>query len=208
MRELHEKIALHGATTLTDSELISIIIDSQPVAEALMAQHTLLTLPTEEISRLRMCAGIGLVKAAKITASVELARRIAKAKASNNTRIQSLQEAEKVLRPLFDGLDHEECWVLFMTSSGRVLEKMKISQGGVQATVVDNRLIIKRALELLATQLIMAHNHPSDGAEPSQADIRLTYSLRSAAELFDITLLDHIIITQTSHYSFKKSGLL
>lgn len=208
MRELQEKIALHGAAALTDSELITAIIDNQAVAQALMSQYSLTTLPVEDISRLRMSCGMGLAKASKITAAIELARRIVKTKTGNVDRIQSLEAAEKILRPLFDGLDHEECWVLFMTNSGKVIEKMKISQGGLQATVVDNRLIIKRAIELLATQMILAHNHPSDNAQPSQADITLTNRVKSAAELFDITLLDHIIITRSQSYSFKKFGLL
>lgn len=208
MRELHERILLHGAASLTDSELLGIVIDSEEVAQSLISQYTLTTLPVDDISRLRMSAGIGVAKAIKIIASVELARRIAKSKTEVVDRIQSCEEAEKVLRPLFDGLDHEECWALYLTNSGKVLDKMKISQGGVQATVVDNRLIVKRALELLATQIIIAHNHPSENAQPSQADIVLTNRIKNAAALFDITLLDHIIITRTNSYSFKKFGLL
>ncbi|MBE6187621.1 MAG: DNA repair protein RadC [Rikenellaceae bacterium] len=208
MRELHERILLHGAASLTDSELLGIVIDSEEVAQSLISQYTLTTLPVDDISRLRMSAGIGVAKATKIIASVELARRIAKSKTEVVDRIQSCEEAEKVLRPLFDGLDHEECWALYLTNSGKVLDKMKISQGGVQATVVDNRLIVKRALELLATQIIIGHNHPSENAQPSQADIVLTNRIKNAAALFDITLLDHIIITRTNSYSFKKFGLL
>lgn len=206
MRELHERILLHGAASLTDSELLGIVIDSEEVAQSLISQYTLTTLPVDDISRLRMSAGIGVAKATKIIASVELARRIAKSKTEVVDRIQSCEEAEKTLRPLFDGLDHEECWALYLTNSGKVLDKMKISQGGVQATVVDNRLIVKRALELLATQIIIAHNHPSENAQPSQADIVLTNRIKNAAALFDITLLDHIIITRTNSYSFKKNN--
>lgn len=208
MRELYEKIALHGATSLTDSELLGIIIDSQSIAENILEQCTLKTLPIEEVSRLRMSAGMGLAKAAKIAASVELARRIAKSKTDVVDHIQSLEAAEKLLRPIFDGLDHEECWAVYLTNSGRVLDKMRISQGGVRATTVDNKIIIKRAIELLATQIIISHNHPSDCPEPSHADISMTYSIRNAAEMFDIILLDHIILTQTDSYSFKKFGLL
>ena len=208
MRELYEKIALHGATSLTDSELLGIIIDSQSIAENILEQCTLKRLPIEEVSRLRMSAGMGLAKAAKIAASVELARRIAKSKTDVVDHIQSLEAAEKLLRPIFDGLDHEECWAVYLTNSGRVLDKMRISQGGVRATTVDNKIIIKRAIELLATQIIISHNHPSDCPEPSHADISMTYSIRNAAEMFDIILLDHIILTQTDSYSFKKFGLL
>ena len=208
MRELYEKIALHGATSLTDSELLGIIIDSQSIAENILEQCTLKRLPIEEVSRLRMSAGMGLAKAAKIAASVELARRIAKSKTDVVDHIQSLEAAEKLLRPIFDGLDHEECWAVYLTNSGRVLDKMRISQGGVRATTVDNKIIIKRAIELLATQILISHNPPSDCPEPSHADISMTYSIRSAAEMFDIILLDHIILTQTASYSFKKFGLL
>ena len=95
-----------------------------------------------------------------------------------------------------------------MTSSARVVERLKISQGGVQATVVDNRLIFKRALELLASRILIAHNHPSGSAEPSKADIALTNRIRSAAELFEIQLIDHIIITANDSYSFKSHNLL
>ena len=95
-----------------------------------------------------------------------------------------------------------------MTSSSRVVERLKISQGGVQATVVDNRLIFKRALELLASRMLIAHNHPSGSAEPSQADIALTNRIRAAAELFEIQLIDHIIISATDSYSFKSHNLL
>ena len=125
MRELHERILLHGAASLTDSELLGIVIDSEEVAQSLISQYTLTTLPVDDISRLRMSAGIGVAKAIKIIASVELARRIAKSKTEVVDRIQSCEEAEKVLRPLFDGLDHEECWALYLTNSGKVLDKMK-----------------------------------------------------------------------------------
>jgi DNA repair protein RadC len=120
----------------------------------------------------------------------------------------SSTDAEAVFRPLFEGLNHEECWVIFLTSSARIVDRMKISQGGVQATVVDNRLIFKRALELLATQIIIAHNHPSGSNEPSQADITLTNRIKAAAALFDINLIDHLIITATGAYSFKSHHLL
>ena len=208
MKSLHEKLTLYGAQSLSDAELIGIILDDIALAERLTAAHPLSELQQCDLSRLRMQEGIGLARAAKIAAATDLGRRGAKSDAQKVTHILSCSDAERVFRPIFEGLGHEECWVIFLTSSARILERMKISQGGVQATVVDNRLIFKRALELLATQIIIAHNHPSGSAEPSQADINLTNRIKAAASLFDINLIDHLIITTSDCYSFKSHRML
>lgn len=208
MRSLHEKIMLYGADRLTDVELVAALLDDEALAERIVGGKPLSALPMEDISRLRMVAGMGLSRATKLSAALEFGRRIAKSSADNFDYILSSSDAIRALRPIFDGLQHEECWVLFMTSSARVVERLKISQGGVQATVVDNRLIFKRALELLASRILIAHNHPSGSAEPSKADIALTNRIRSAAELFEIQLIDHIIITANDSYSFKSHNLL
>ena len=208
MKSLHEKLTLYGAQSLSDAELIGIILDDIALAERLTAAHPLSELQQCDLSRLRMQEGSGLARAAKIAAATEIGRRAAKSNAHKVTHILSSTDAEAVFRPLFEGLNHEECWVIFLTSSARIVDRMKISQGGVQATVVDNRLIFKRALELLATQIIIAHNHPSGSNEPSQADITLTNRIKAAAALFDINLIDHLIITATGAYSFKSHHLL
>ena len=208
MRSLHEKIMLYGADRLTDVELVAALLDDEALAERIVGGKQLSALPMEDISRLRMVAGMGLSRATELSAALEFGRRIAKSSADNFDYILSSSDAIRALRPIFDGLQHEECWVLFMTSSARVVERLKISQGGVQATVVDNRLIFKRALELLASRILIAHNHPSGSAEPSKADIALTNRIKSAAELFEIQLIDHIIITANDSYSFKSHNLL
>lgn len=208
MRSLHEKIMLYGADKLSDTELVAALLNDAALAERVVGNKPLSALPMEDISRLRMIAGMGLSKATKLMAALEFGRRIAKSNADKYDYILSSSDAIRALRPIFDGLQHEECWVLFMTSSSRVVERLKISQGGVQATVVDNRLIFKRALELLASRILIAHNHPSGSAEPSQADIALTNRIRVAAELFEIQLIDHIIISATDSYSFKSHNLL
>ncbi len=113
------------------------------------------------------------------------------------------------MRPLVDALPYEECWALYLTSSNRVIERMRVSQGGVQATVVDHRLIVKRALELLSTQIILVHNHPSGAAEASEQDRHLTRRVADACRLFDIKLLDHIVIARSGDsYSFRSHSLL
>ena len=178
------------------------------LAERLVASRNLSELAKSDISRLRMAEGLGLARSAKIAAAAEFARRAAMEQSEKVTHITSSSEAVKALKPIFDGVQHEECWVLFLTSSARIVDKIRVSQGGLQATVVDNRLIFKRALELLATQIVIAHNHPSGTAEPSQADITMTNRVKAAASLLDIKLLDHIIISANSSYSFREHNLL
>ena len=182
MQSIHDKLLLHGVGSLSDAELLALIVDNRKQAEALIEEYgSLSAIARVELSRLRMSEGLGLRRAENIVVA-----------------------AERLLRPILGGLKHEECWVLFLSSSNRVVERMCISKGGVQATIVDHRLIVKRALELLATQLIIAHNHPSGSAVPSQADMELTKRIKEAAALFDIRLLDHLIISGSESYSFAR----
>lgn len=209
MNTLRDKIGLHGAEALTDSELVALLTDDVALSEQLLAEHTLAELVEMDLPRLRMCEGFGLKNAVRFMAAAELGRRIAAVEGNKVETISSGADALRVLKPLFEGVSHEECWVLMLTSSNRVIERMRVSQGGIQATVVDYRLILRRALELFATRIIIAHNHPSGSAEPSLADKDMTTRLRDAAALFDIRLLDHIIVSSSGEtFSFQSRGLL
>ena len=205
MQSIHDKLMLHGVGSLSDVELLALIVDNRKQAESIFEEYgSLAALSRAELSRLRMCEGLGLRRAESIVAAAELAHRIASVEGAVADIIHSDSDAERLLRPILGGLKHEECWVLFLSSSNRVVERMCVSKGGVQATIVDHRLIVKRALELLATQLIIAHNHPSGSAMPSQADVELTKRIKEAAALFDIRLLDHLIISGSESYSFAR----
>ncbi len=205
-----------GASTLSDVELLAMLVESNSdqrnplsVAETLLATHGSLTgVARCELCRLRMSEGIGLRRAERLIVAAEFGRRIAQASTNDVEYVRNDADVAQLMRPLFDGMQHEECWVLYLTSSNRLIERQRLSQGGVQATVVDHRLIIKRALELLATQLIMVHNHPSGSPEPSTADKELTKKVKSAAALFDIRLLDHVIISREGNFSFHREGIL
>ena len=155
-----------------------------------------------------MVEGIGLRRAERLHLAAEYGRRVAIATMSDVESVSTDNDVVRLMRPHFDTISHEECWALYLTSSNRLLERQRVSQGGVQATVVDHRLIVKRALELLSTQIILVHNHPSGAAEPSVADKQLTQRIKDAAALFDIRLLDHIIISREGHYSFRRETLL
>ena len=156
-----------------------------------------------------MTAGVGLKRASRLVAAAELGRRmVALESAEAVQQITSSEDVIRLMRPRLAELGHEECWVLYLSSSNRVVEQMRISQGGVQATVVDHRLLIKRALELLATQLILIHNHPSGSAQPSEPDKELTRRVVEAAALFDIRVVDHLILSRGDSYSFRAHGAL
>ncbi len=216
MISLIDKLQLRGAASLGDAELLSLLIEdgaegSMERAEELLQScgGTLAGVGKCELARLRMVAGVGIKRAARVAVAAELGRRMMALEAKENiSQIGSSDDVVRLMRPQLHGLNHEECWVLYLSASNRVLERMRISQGGVQATVVDHRLLVKRALELLATQLILVHNHPSGLAKPSDADKELTQRVIAAAALFDIRVVDHLILSHSDHFSFRASGLL
>ena len=209
MQDIREKIALRGIEALSDTELLSIILDDQSLAERVLNEcASLKSLVAMPVSRLRMIAGLGSKRAELILSSIELGRRISSNNGAVEQTITSSDDVVAIMRPLLKELKHEECWAIYLTNSNRIIERYRISQGGVQATVVDQRLIVKRALELLSTRIIIAHNHPSGSANPSGADFEITERIKEATALFDIQLLDHIIISATESYSFKSAGKL
>ncbi len=216
MRNLTDKIVSRGAESLTDEELIALLVaesgsDDSAVAlgrELLNTAGTISALVDCDFARLRMMSGLGRMRAMRLKVATELGRRLAVAKSSSYDVVTSDSDVARIMEPQLGGLQHEECWALYLASSGRVLERMRISQGGVQATVVDCKLIIKRALELLAVQIVLVHNHPSGNTQPSQQDMALTERVSEAAKLFDIRLLDHVIIAKGAHYSFRGEGII
>jgi DNA repair protein RadC len=217
MKNIFDKLASRGAQTLTDEELVAVLMaesvsddKARAVAEGVMDEcgGRLCEVADVEFPRLRMMSGIGRLRASRLKAAVELGRRVACEDGAHYDSIKSDEDVVRVMRPVVGSLQHEECWALYLASSGRILERMRISQGGVQATVVDCRLVIKRALELLAVQIVLVHNHPSGSAEPSRQDIELTERVAQASKLFDICLLDHVVVAQLEHYSFRAHGLL
>lgn len=214
---LRERIAARGISSLDDTELLAVIMGEDTCSESatLYAERvmescngSLQQICNEDIARLRMIAGQGIRRAERIAAAAELGRRLGVAEADEVQYIESSEDIRKLFAPMLGKLPHEECWVVYLTSSNRIIDRRRISQGGIQGTVVDNRLVVKRALELLSPQIILVHNHPSGTAKPSKDDRTVTERLRDAAALFDIRLLDHIIISQSGIFSFLQEGLL
>ena len=216
MKNLHNKLLSRGAVSLSDAELLAMLVESsgdardpQQIADGLLREcGSLQGVARSELGRLRMVEGIGMRRAERLVVAAEIGRRVAMTSNEEVVSISTDADVVRLMRGQLESISHEECWVLYLTSSNRLIERQRVSQGGVQATVVDHRLIVKRALELLSTQIIMVHNHPSGAASPSEADKVLTRKVAEAAALFDIKLLDHVIISKEGSFSFRRQSLI
>ncbi|MFR9502932.1 MAG: DNA repair protein RadC [Rikenellaceae bacterium] len=214
MISLQDKITVRGVESLSDTELLILLLggssqsENQAVELLKYYNSSLASIAKEEMSRLRMVEGIGMKSAINLKIAAEWGRRCAISLDNEQQVISSSADVFEIFHSYFDGMKHEECWVLYLSASNRVVERYRVSKGGVSATVVDHRLIVKRALELLSTRIIMVHNHPSGSVEPSGEDIDLTKKIKSAAALFDISLLDHLVVSSSTYFSFQSKGLL
>ena len=206
-----ERLAAKGAYALSNAELMAILLrtggmgrDVVSVARELLGlAGDLTTLSMMSIDKMTEIRGIGKDKATTVTAAFELGRRLAAEKSGTDSRpITNARQAFELLLPVMKGLDHEECWVIFLNRANRITSKDRMSSGGQASTVLDTGMIIRKALEKKASGLILAHNHPSGSPYPGQADIRQTQELRKASSTFGISLIDHIIICDSCFYSF------
>ncbi|MDR1876570.1 MAG: DNA repair protein RadC [Flavobacteriaceae bacterium] len=212
-----EKFLSKGKYSLSDAELLAIILGSGSKKESSinLAQRILASvdynwneLAKLSISDLCKFNGIGKVKAIEIITSLEIGRRKSLQEALKKEKITSSKDIFNILQPIIGDSTIEEFWVIFLSRAHKVLSKEKISQGGITGTVVDPRLIFKHALELNAVSLIISHNHPSGNVQPSNSDIQITREIKEAGKLLNINLVDHLIVTQTSYYSFADEGVL
>ena len=211
-----EKFLLKGKSSLSDSELLAILIGSGSRNESAVqlcqrilasANNNLSQLGKLSIKQLTDFKGIGEAKAISIAAAMELGRRRRSEDATILDKITSSRAVFEIMQPIIGELPHEEFWILFLNNSNKVIQKAQISKGGITGTVVDTRIIFKTALECNATSLILTHNHPSGKLLASDADKDVTKKLKLAGQQLDILILDHIIITETGYYSFNDNGI-
>ena len=212
-----EKLISKGRLSLTDAELIAILLGSGNSNESAVdlskrilysTQNNLNKLGKLSLQQLTSFKGIGEAKAVTIIAAMELGRRRRGEEAIEKVKITSSSSVFEVLQPIIGELDHEEFWILYLNNSNKIIEQFQISKGGITGTLVDVRITLRKALELGAVSLILAHNHPSGNLNPSEADKQLTKKLKTAAESLDIKILDHIIVTEKTYFSFADEGLL
>ena len=211
-----EKLIDKGVEVLTNSELLAIIIGSGSKDESViqLSQRILLASDHQfsELSRLsvedfQQYKGIGEAKSVTLCALFEISRRRNKEKATKKIISGSNDVYLEMAAYLMD-LNYEEFWVVYLTRSHGIIKKERISKGGVSGTVVDNKLIMKKALLLLASSIVLVHNHPSGNRKPSEQDKIVTEKIKSVCKLLEINLIDHIIIAGNSYYSFADELIL
>jgi len=212
-----EKMILKGPSALSNAELLAILIGSGTkegsalaVAQNILdkSQNSLNILGKKSMTDLQKEKGIGEARSITIIAALELGKRRKLEEAKETKRITSSSQAYEYLQPILCDLQHEEFWVLFLNRSNAVLEQFNMSKGGTSGTVIDVRIIMKRGIELLASSIVLGHNHPSGNANPSQADKDITTKIKEAGKLVEITVIDHIIVCEHNYFSFADQGLL
>ncbi len=212
-----EKMISKGADALSNAELFAILIGSGNTKKSALelareilekADNSLKKLSTFTIHEIKKIHGIGPAKAITIAAALEISRRREGESTSDEELIMSSLDAQKALLPMLRDKQHEEFCLIGLNRKNKVIFKERISMGSMVATQVDIRKIIKMALDTRSLSLILGHNHPSGNLKPSNSDIELTKQIFKAAALFDIQLLDHIIISQDSYYSFMDEGII
>ena len=212
-----EKLRDKGRAALSDAELIAILIGSGNREESAVAlckrifasvDNNLNALGKLSIQQLMAFKGIGEAKAITIAAALELGRRRRLEAGVQLKKITSSRSVYDIMQPVLGELPHEEFWILYLNNSNKVIQKNQLSKGGITGTLVDVRLVLKNALEVGATALILCHNHPSGTLKPSQADKDITQKLKTAAQSLDIKVLDHLIVTEKAYFSFADDGIL
>lgn len=212
-----EKLLHKGKVSLSDAELIAILIGSGSRNEsAVQLSKRILASTGNQLSDLgklsvkKLCEfkGIGPAKAVSIVAAMELGRRRRTEEALEKKKITSSASVFELMQPIIGELYHEEFWIIYLNNSNKVIEQLQLSKGGITGTLVDVRITLRKALEVGATSIILAHNHPSGTLKPSEADKQLTQKLKTAAQSLDIKVLDHLIVTEKSYFSFADEGVL
>ena len=212
-----EKLVSKGRSVLSDAELIAILIGSGNREETAVAlskrilqtvQGNLNVLAKLSVEKLTEFKGIGLAKAISIITALELGKRKQLESTLERPKITSSRDVAHTMQVIIGHLEHEEFWVLYLNNSNKIVAKVQISKGGLTGTLVDVRLVFKRALEVAAVGIIVCHNHPSGKLQPSTADKQLTSKIKAAGITLDIKLLDHLIITEKAYFSFADEGLL
>lgn len=212
-----EKLLLKGKSALSDAELIAILISSGNKTETAVelakrilssVNNDLNQLAKLNLNDLIQFNGIGEAKAISIAAALELGRRRKESTEEKKTKIGSSKNAYEAISDVLSDLPHEEFWVLYLNRNNEIIKRENISKGGIIGTIADGKIIFKNAVNLLASTIILCHNHPSGSLKPSDADIKLTKNLKEIGLLMDTPVVDHIIVGNNNYFSFADENLL
>lgn len=208
-----EKMLLRGASALTDAELLAILLNTGSGTDSALdlakkilerAGNSLRSVSNFSLNKFTDIKGIGPAKAVTLMAAFEAGRRSLLPGRDSDTVITDARSVVNLMAPFLVHLDHEECWVIYLNRSNRVIARERLSSGGVSSTTFDVKLVVKRAVETLASSIILIHNHPGGKAAPGESDRKQTELLRKAAQVLDIMLLDHIIVAGNKYFSFSE----
>ena len=212
-----EKFLLKGKNSLSDAELLAIIMGSGNREDSAVELgrkilnsvannwHNLSLLSLSDLMKFK---GVGEAKAISIAAALEIGHRRAAQEVPEKIQIRESKDIYKVLQPYLSDLQTEEFWAVFLNQNNRIVGKARLSAGGINQSVVDVRILFKTALEHLSTAIAIAHNHPSGNLKPSQEDLRITKQIADAGKILNIQLLDHLIISQNAYFSFADENIL
>jgi len=212
-----EKLLLKGKESLSDAELLAIIIGSGnrtlsavSLCQQILAscKNDLALLSKKSIVDLMSFSGIGEAKAISIVAALELGKRKQYLPAKDIIQIKCSNDIFMVMYPLLSDLYFEEFWIITLNKNNRIIRKIKLSSGGISGTVVDYKMIFNYAFQDAASSMILVHNHPSGNIEPSEPDKIITKNIVSAAKLLEITILDHLIVAGEKYFSFADEGII
>ena len=212
-----EKLMAKGRQVLSDAELLAILIGSGNRSESAIelckrilndSQNNINQLAKLSVNDLMKYRGIGEAKAISIVAALELGRRRKSEAVLDKVQVTSSQHLYEYIKPVLEDLPHEEFWIVLLSRANKIIGKQLIGRGGISETTADIKLIFKKSIESLASAIILAHNHPSGNLKPSQSDLNLTKKIKDAAKLFDLSILDHLIIGDGNYYSFNDEGVL
>ncbi|MGL4363711.1 MAG: RadC family protein [Bacteroidales bacterium] len=212
-----EKLLKYGARTLSNAELLAILIGTGNHSETAVelakhilgvSQNNLQKLGQLTLKELMNVKGIGAAKAISIVAALELGKRREGTSNIENPSVTTSIELAKFIRPQLQDLRHEEFWLIMFNSKLNIINCCKIAQGGISQTTVDIRILLKTCIDNLAHSIAVAHNHPSNNLEASTQDIKLTEKIKIAANTIGINFLDHIIIGQKNYFSFADNNLM
>lgn len=212
-----EKFLLKGKNSLSDAELLAIIMGSGNREDSAVelgrkilssVDNNWHNLSKLQVSDLIKFKGVGEAKAISIATALEIGRRRAAQEIPERITIGQSSDIFKVLHPFLSDLQTEEFWAIFLNQNNKIIAKRQLTSGGINQSIVDIRILFKVAIEHFSTAIVIAHNHPSGNLKPSPQDLKITKQISDAGKLLNIELLDHVIITQNSYFSFADESLL
>lgn len=212
-----EKLMLKGRSTLSDAELLAILIGSGTreksaveLAQEMLdfSENDLQVFSKFTLTDLCKFKGIGEAKAITILAALELGRRRKVADKKERVQIKTSAQLYELLHPIYEDLRHEEFHIILLNRANEIIRIQKISQGGMSSTIVDAKVVFKTAIDFGASTIVLSHNHPSGSLVPSSRDTKMTQELVQFGKILDLLIIDHIIYTDNGYFSFSDKGVL